>query len=197
MSTLPEHTDSPRAEFLASLRLLIDWLQAHPDVPQPYHLLGDKLYIYVYGEDPRAVLARIARAMGNADKDVDEARFELRRRFGAITLVASARRDEVCERVVVGTREVTRRAPDPHALAALPVVTVTEIVEDVQWVCPPSLLNPDAPSSAQSMAGAGAAPGSAAESPPPRVSAAEAVPAVGVAGTAAGTPPTSTLDGVL
>src|SRR6266498_3169456 len=190
MSALPEHTDSPRAEFLASLRQIIDWLQAHPDVPQPYHLLGDKLYIYVYGEDPRAVLARIARAMGNADKDVDEARFELRRRFGAITLVASARRDEVCERVVVGTREVTRQAPDPHALAALNVVTVTEIVEDVQWVCPPSLLNPDAPSSAQSMAGAGAAPGSAAE-PPPRASAAEAVPAVGVVAPAAGTPPTT------
>src|SRR6266498_647782 len=190
MSTLPEHTDSPRAEFLASLRLLIDWLQAHPDVPQPYHLLGDKLYIYVYGEDPRAVLARIARATGNAHKDVDDARFEPRRPSGAITLVASARRDEVCERVVVGTREVTRRAPDPHALAALPMVTVTEIVEDVQWVCPPSLLNPDAPSSAQSMAGAGAAPGSAAESPPPGVSA-EAVPAVGVVAPAAGTPPTT------
>jgi len=194
MSTLPEHTDSPRAEFLASLRLLIDWLQAHPDVPQPYHLLGDKLYIYVHGEDPRAAMAAmaaIARAMGNADKSIDGDHFELRRRFGVITLVASARRDEVCERVVVGTREVTRRAPDPHALAALPVVTVTEIVEDVQWVCPPSLLNPDAPSSAQSMAGAGAAPGSAAE-PPPRVSAAEAVPAVHAT---AGTPPT--VDGAL
>ncbi len=191
MSTLPEHTDTPadpRAQFLTSLRLLIDWLQAHPDVPQPYHLMGDELYIYLHGEDPRAAMAAIARAMGNADKSIAGDRFELRRRFGAITLVASARRDEVCERVVVGTREVTRQAPDRQALAALPVVTVTEIVEDVQWVCPPLLLNPDAPSSAQSMAGAGAVPGSAAE-PPPRASAAEAVPAAhGKA--AAGTPPT-------
>ncbi len=191
MSALPAATASPRAEFLASLRQIIDWLQAHRDVPAPFHLLGDKLYIYLHGEDPRAAMAAIARAMGNADKSIDGDHFELRRRFGVITLVASARRDEVCERVVVGTREVTRRAPDPHALAALPVVTVTEIVEDVEWVCPPSLLNPDAPSSAQSMAGAGAAPGSAAE-PPPRVSAAEAVPAVHAT---AGTPPT--VDGAL
>jgi len=192
MSALPAATASPRAEFLASLRQIIDWLQAHRDVPAPFHLLGDKLYIYLHGEDPRAAMAAIARAMGNADKSIDGDHFELRRRFGVITLVASARRDEVCERVVVGTREVTRRAPDPHALAALPVVTVTEIVEDVEWVCPPSLLNPDAPSSTQSMAGAGAAPGSAAESPPPRVSAAEAVPAVHAT---AGTPPT--VDGAL
>jgi hypothetical protein len=46
-------------------------------------------------------------------------------------------RDAVCERVVTGTREVTREVRDPDALAAVPTTTVTETVEDVEWVCAP------------------------------------------------------------
>jgi hypothetical protein len=48
-------------------------------------------------------------------------------------------RNEVCEKVVTGTREVTKEVPDPEALAAVPKVTVTETVEDVEWRCHPIL----------------------------------------------------------
>lgn len=50
-----------------------------------------------------------------------------------------APRAEVCERVVKGTREVVKEVPDPDALKAVPKVTVTETVEDVEWVCKPIL----------------------------------------------------------
>lgn len=59
--------------------------------------------------------------------------------FGPVYLSVYAPRGEVCERVVVGTREVTEEVPDPDALAAVPRVTVTKTVEDVQWVCKPLL----------------------------------------------------------
>lgn len=130
----------PRVEWLDSLRQIADWLAEHPEVPQPYHLIGSELYIYLHGGDSRTKLAAIARAFGNADKRVDGSRFGVARRFGAITLIASAAREEVCERVVIGTREVTEDKPDPAAVAALPKVPVTTVVEDVRWVCPPSLL---------------------------------------------------------
>ena len=48
-------------------------------------------------------------------------------------------REEVCERkVTVVTEEVEE--VDPEALAALPKVMVTREVEQVEWICPPSLL---------------------------------------------------------
>jgi hypothetical protein len=45
----------------------------------------------------------------------------------------------VCERVVTGTRLETKEVPDPEALKAVPLVTVTETVEDVEWRCMPLL----------------------------------------------------------
>lgn len=60
-------------------------------------------------------------------------------RFGEVGLYVYAGRGEVCERIVTGTREVTKEVPDPKALAEVPKVTVTETVEDVEWKCTPLL----------------------------------------------------------
>jgi hypothetical protein len=49
----------------------------------------------------------------------------------------------VCERVVVATREVEMEEPDPVAVAALPKVTRTVTVEDVEWKCAPLLTSAD------------------------------------------------------
>jgi hypothetical protein len=142
-----------RAAFTQGLREIADFLDQNPDVKLPY--LGADVWagipehclsIYLTGvfADPRDELAVIARAMGNASKVVDEdgGRFYVLRKFGAITLAASADRASVCERVVTGTREVTKEVRDPEALAAVPMVEVTEIVEDVEWVCRPLLKAP-------------------------------------------------------
>lgn len=143
--TVPQTADielikaEKRAAHIASLRLIADWLAEHPEVKIPYHHMGDEVHIYIH-RDARAEMATIARAMGRAEKGVDGDRFELRRQFGTLTLIASARREDVCERVVIGTSEVTVEVPDPEALAALPKVQVTRVVEEVTWVCPPSLL---------------------------------------------------------
>ncbi len=48
-----------------------------------------------------------------------------------VMLHAYGDRAKVCERVVTGTREVTEEVPDPDA----PKVTVTRVVEDVEWRC--------------------------------------------------------------
>jgi heme-binding NEAT domain protein len=51
----------------------------------------------------------------------------------------SVDREEICERIVTGTREVTVEVPDPEQLAAVPTVSVTKTVEDVEWICRPLL----------------------------------------------------------
>lgn len=144
-----------RQAYIDGLHQIADFLTEHPEVPLPY--LGGTpalaaagadvptIPIYLIGQGgQRDSLAAVARAMGTAQKTTDprddqHARFYVWRQFAGIALVASAERDEVCERVVTGTREVTTEMPDPEALAAVPKVTVTKIVEDVDWVCAPLL----------------------------------------------------------
>lgn len=140
--------DEKRQAYIDGLHQIADFLAEHPEVPLP-HLnqtvdgeYGPVLNIYlVTPGQQREPLAAIARAMGTANKTTGDhtGRFEVWRQFAGIKLLASADRAEVCERVVTGTREVTREVPDPDALAAVPKVTVTEVVEDVDWVCGPLL----------------------------------------------------------
>ena len=54
---------------------------------------------------------------------------------GKVTLSVRVDRDEICERVVTGTKTVTREVPDPDA----PKISVTETVEEVEWRCRPIL----------------------------------------------------------
>lgn len=142
-------TDNTRQDFIDGLHQIADFLAEHPEVPLPYmgpspgaKVWGSSMPIYLVSDKgQRETLAEIARAMGSVEKHVDDGlgRFYVVRHFAGIALVASAERSEVCERVVTGTREVTTEVPDPEALAAVPKVSVTTVVEDVEWVCSPLL----------------------------------------------------------
>ncbi len=144
-------TDKYRAGYIDGLRQIADWLEQHPDVRLPY--LGDnELDIYVHGDIP-AEMATIARAMGAAEKGArsyssGSERFTLSRQFGALRVVASCPRDEVCERVVVATETLTETVPDPQYIAAAPTVTVTKTVEQVEWRCRPLLAGDREPAGA-------------------------------------------------
>jgi antitoxin component HigA of HigAB toxin-antitoxin module len=139
-------TKSSRETYTQGLREIADFLDAHPEVPLPYlssFQTGNwenTLDIYLVSEKgQKEKLAAIARAMGHADKVMDGDKMRVFRRFAGITLIAQASRDQVCERVVIGTREIEVEEKDPEALAAVPVVKVTKTVEDVEWRCAPIL----------------------------------------------------------
>lgn len=88
----------------------------------------------------RAVLAELARVGLRAGVKVDKQTsganlFGVALTVGVIKMTVYGDRNEVCERVVVGTREVTEEAPDPAAVAALPTTTVTRVEEIVEWRC--------------------------------------------------------------
>jgi hypothetical protein len=143
-----------RAAYIEGLHQIADFLAEHPEVPLPHlgaYAEGSNLpamSIYVYGDEPRVMVASIARAMAEpgaaVQKRVKESTesYQVWREFGGLVLVATANRNEVCERVVTGAREVTEEVPDPEALAAVPKVSVTKVVEDVEWVCAPLLKTP-------------------------------------------------------
>lgn len=133
----------PRAEYIRGLREIADWLEAHPEVPLPWHKTAQtgqleySLEIYLNGDGQKAQLATIGRAMGKAEKVAIDSlnRFNLVRRFGGIAVVAVADREEVCTKVVTGVETVTKKVKDPTLLAAVPEVEVTEEVETYEWRC--------------------------------------------------------------
>lgn len=144
MTTTVLKTAADRAGYIAGLRALADALDANPTIPLPYDGTRRPMRIFVHDGDVPAVLAAVARTMtGTArkvyDDDDNTYGFDLVGEIHGLKLEATAPRSEVCERIVVGTREVTREIPDPEALAAVPTTTVTETVEDVEWRCAPLL----------------------------------------------------------
>jgi hypothetical protein len=133
--------DERRAQFTTGLRQIADWLDEHPEVPLPPSF-ATSFTAYVFD---KASAAACARAMGNAEKRVpthNAEKLDLVRTFAGFEYIVRTPRDEVCERVVVGRREVEVEEPDPAAVAALPKRKRTEVVEDVEWRCGPLLAEP-------------------------------------------------------
>jgi hypothetical protein len=129
-----------RTAYTAGLRALADALDNDLDLPLPYH--GSRIAaLSIFTEKKDEVVAYARLLPGKVDKAVTDGHygFELRGALHGLNVLVYAPREEVCERVVRGTREITREVPDPQALTAVPTTTVTETVEDVEWVCRPLL----------------------------------------------------------
>lgn len=120
------------ADWVEANEELIAWELGRADEDKPFHF---NLYATNRGD-----FLRYVKAAGRGAKEVDGTWFHIVREFGPVKLDVFCTRDLVCERVVKGTREVTKTIRDPEALEAVPLVEVTETVEDVEWVCPPALL---------------------------------------------------------
>lgn len=140
-------------ELAIGLRALADMLDANPN-------LNDDSYLqYAFGSLPvytmnRAAVAAFARAAMGAGITVTKHQGD---KWAGIDIPFGSRmglrvfveREEICERIVTGTHEVTEDVPDPEALAAIPKVTVTKVVEDVEWRCRPILAGEAEPTVAQ------------------------------------------------
>jgi hypothetical protein len=135
-----------RQAYTAGLRQLADILDKHPEVPLPYEGKSPEYapinFYFLSAEDPRAEMAATRRALGvpmQKRASDDSKYFDLHGNLAGLHFKLTAFREDVCERVVVATREVEVAEPDPEAVAALPTVTRTVVVEDVAWRCTPLL----------------------------------------------------------
>lgn len=129
-----------RTAYIAGLRRIADALEADPDLRLPYDGAVSEFPVFTYTREQLVAWARVLD--GKRDKEVTEDKgfgFELHGSVAGFRVLVYAPRDQVCMRRVVGTREVTEEVPDPDALAAVPTVTVTKTVEDVEWDCGPIL----------------------------------------------------------
>jgi hypothetical protein len=131
-----------RQAYIDGLRAVADFLQANPALVSS---VVYRSFVSCNSHSPSSPdLLEAARAAGGKwEKHVDETDFHLTRSFGPHTITLFVGRENVCERVITHTETITHEVPDPEFVANIPTVTVTEEVEHVEWVCPPSLLAPD------------------------------------------------------
>jgi hypothetical protein len=122
------------AEYTAGLRQLADLLDAHPEWPLPLH----QVILMFTGDDARGRFAAAARLFpGPLTKSTTDKFFDLTGALRGLDVELTAYRDVVCERVVVGTETITKQVPDPTV--TVPLVEVTETIEQVEWRCSPVL----------------------------------------------------------
>ena len=115
-------------EFADSLRMIADFFEGHDfPVPETHHTFS------YYDLDTKEEMARLARALGSCEKELDEKFLRLRHKFGKITFEAIANRFQICERVVVGKKIV------PEVVIPERRIPASE-VEIIEWHCPDSLL---------------------------------------------------------
>jgi hypothetical protein len=127
-------SDYTNAEYATGLRALADMIESTPEIPADY--LEQMNVWYAKSPEILSTLTRAALRHGaKVDKNAFSEVFDLRLSFGPVTARCLANRDNVCERVVTGTETVTKTVPDPVALAAVPTVEVTEVVEISEWKC--------------------------------------------------------------
>lgn len=135
--TVQQNTDRAAA-LAAGLRELANMIEKNPallDISAIRYVFDRALVSVDTREDVSALARAGARSGAKVTKHVGSKYAGVDIAFGSASLHVYADRDEVCERIVIGTREVTEEVPDPEALAAVPKVAVTKIVEDVEWRC--------------------------------------------------------------
>lgn len=140
-SSIAPATSAQAEQIAHGLRQVADFVEANPHLDQRFTF--QRILVVADTRDEVAAYARAGLAAGaKVTKHQGDKWAGVDLHFGIVNLHVYADREEVCERIVVGTREVTEEVPDPEALAAVPKITKTTIVEDVEWRCG-SLLAPE------------------------------------------------------
>lgn len=124
-------------EYAASLRMVADFYEAHPELKLPYTQSYDgKTFWVTLDTSEREQLREFARAFGTFTKHADSTGFKLLKSFGTLALQVEISRGSVCTPEVIGKRTVTRKVP---------IGFREEIVEEdiIEWKCPGSILKLD------------------------------------------------------
>ncbi|PRY35299.1 hypothetical protein [Umezawaea tangerina] len=123
----------------AGLRALADMIEANPDLADLACYLRSADVFYAWSKDDVAKIVRAGLAHGfGIAKNHFGATLKVTLEYGPLNFTILGDREAVCEKVVT-TETVTRTVPDPAVLATVPLVEVTETVENVEWVCKPLL----------------------------------------------------------
>jgi hypothetical protein len=111
-----------RETKIADMREVLQFLEDNPKIPMPYFGMVD---VFVREADD---VDGLARAMAPCNKKVGGSYFSLTRAFGSVSLEVNFDREQVCERIVTGSKDIPEKTIEAH----------TEDI--VEWKCPDGVL---------------------------------------------------------
>jgi len=120
------------AEYAAGLRELADWIEANPEMPRPGGTLT------CYSLNSREEAAACLKALTPCKKDYTESNFYLSREFGPVKLTFMFYRTAVCQRRIVGQRQVGTQVIPARITPEEVIPAHTEDI--VEWDCGEPLL---------------------------------------------------------
>jgi hypothetical protein len=124
-----EHTD-----YANGLREIADWIEAHPEVEIPENNIS------CYTMNTKADASRVLRSMSPCKKEYSSELFQIKRKFGPITLSYVMYRKAVCVAKVVG-KKVVPETREPARTIEIPEKVTPEHTEDIiEWDCTEPLL---------------------------------------------------------
>jgi len=116
-----------RQAWLDGLRAMADWFEQNPERMSDLALGGGGIIVNLYPGGKKE-LAQLARKLGRVEKMQSGNLFYVSRKFGPHSIDGVTMRDQVCRRIVTGTREIPEEIIPAHD-------------EDiVEWVCDEPLL---------------------------------------------------------
>ena len=136
----------------ANARRVADLLETYPDLPAPTHVFVDRVIPeinWLIWDDEHSEQREVAQSVvkilpGTVTKTVTDSAgwMNFSGQVNGVKWEVTCARESVCVRRVVGTKEVTREVPDPSV--EVPMIEVTETVEEVEWDCQPILADVEA-----------------------------------------------------
>ncbi len=124
MTTTEHNLTDEQVFYVAGLHELADFLASHPD-----YISRSKVEVVTFTDERGEFLALSRALRGTRDKRAWGSYYETMRSFGPHQIVVSVPREQVCRKVVTGTR----------------VVPATEETteETYEWECDPVILSAD------------------------------------------------------
>jgi len=130
-----------RSTYINGLRALADLLEAKPDLPPPSVGTDGEISWHISArsyDNVAETIAMIARLIpgrlekNSSDDEYGSIYFELSGSLAGLPVKIWTFREDVCRKVVTGTREVQKQVPVGYE-------TVTETVDVFGWECEPIL----------------------------------------------------------
>lgn len=126
-----------RADYITGLRAIADALEADDDLPLPYPGRCSESLIFCRTREQVQAWARVM--TGEKRKEIEDSDgygFALHGRVHGILVDVRVDREQVCRRVVKGTRTEVKTEQITQVIGERRVPVT---VEDVEWVCEPLL----------------------------------------------------------
>lgn len=125
-------------QYVEGVRQYLAWLEDNQDMDRVDDFKLDTKYSpkYIFCSDKQEMAEVVRAAPGRVEKGFDNSHFNASFNIGGVHFMAFTSRDNVCEKIVTGQKEVRTMVPAPDA----EMIEQITYVDEFEWSCVEPLL---------------------------------------------------------